>query len=285
MANSNELQTVYDNNMSDVAFTGFSAINQNMFMALCARMKNRNDDVLTFTFDSLRKLLNYGETQSDTEFAKDLRVTNRKMLDLKCGWDTKKIMMDFVLFPTFKVDLEKKLLTVRVNPDFAYMLNNFNNFTSFEFKEFIGIESKYSKILYRKFKQYKSNGWYQVDIEEFRRIMCIPKAYTIKNLTQRVLKPCIEELSPIFKGLKCEPYFLRKQGKPLAGYKFTFVADQQIPGQMSFGDFIPTDSASRKEKQVIKDSEKKRTEEYGANLEKLAKERGFGNVEEMLLSN
>lgn len=55
--------------------------------------------------------------------------------------------------------------------------------------------------------------------------MDIPESYANRRLMEKIIKPAvteIQELDRSFKNFKCEPLYLHKRGKPLAGYKFTW---------------------------------------------------------------
>ena len=55
----------------------------------------------------------------------------------------------FNLFSRFTIDKDQQTLTVRVNPEFTWLLNEFTDklkgYTVFELKEFIELQSKYAK--------------------------------------------------------------------------------------------------------------------------------------------
>lgn len=230
----------YKNEMNSVSFNGFNSVDQNIFMALCARMKDQNTEEITFDFTTLRKIINYPKKRTDKQFMSDLKHMNREMLKLTCSFRYGQKEMDFVLFPTFERDFDKRTLRVRVNPDFAFLLNDFTNggYTQMELKRFIAIEGKYAKTMYKYLRQFRATGIWKVGYQEFRDIMCVPTTYKPYNINQKVIKPAIEELSKYFPELKYEPFYLRKQGNPLGGYTFTFVGDKEIPGQTNITDYL-----------------------------------------------
>lgn len=109
------------------------------------------------------------------------------------------------------------------NERFKFILNNLtSNFTRFELQEFVNLKSEYSKKLYRMLKQYKSSGWWKVSVEEFNRILDVPKSYTSSITNRDILNPCIEELKEYFKNLTCEKIRASKRGKPIVAYEFSF---------------------------------------------------------------
>ncbi len=56
-----------------------------------------------------------------------------------------------------------------------------NDFTRFELAEFVELEGKYTKTLYRLLKQYRQKGLMMMDWQKFKEIMDIPKAFLTKD--------------------------------------------------------------------------------------------------------
>ncbi|EAI4693740.1 replication initiation protein [Campylobacter jejuni] len=108
------------------------------------------------------------------------------------------------LFESFKLWYDKKdtefkhLLEIelKVNPRFEYIVNEVTkNFTGFKLEEFIALNGKYTKTLYRLLKQYRITGKAYFEWEEFKRIMDIPEDYEIHNIDKWILKPALKELT------------------------------------------------------------------------------------------
>lgn len=108
------------------------------------------------------------------------------------------------LFESFKLWYDKKdtefkhLLEIelKVNPRFEYIVNEITrNFTGFKLEEFIALNGKYTKTLYRLLKQYRITGKAYFEWEEFKRIMDIPEDYEIHNIDKWILKPALKELT------------------------------------------------------------------------------------------
>lgn len=134
----------------------------------------------------------------------------------------------FVLFTTFKIDRKRQLLKISVNKDFKFILNELvKNFTRFDLHEFIKLDSKYSKTLYRLLKQYRSTGRYEVGIEKFKEIMDSPNSYSNKHIMDKIIKASINELNSksYFQNLTCIPKYAHRRGRPVIGYIFTFTPE------------------------------------------------------------
>ena len=212
----------YHNELNEVRLSNFAQTDLDMFMMLCAKMKERGTEELSFTFAELKPVLS-PSNRTDEEFQRDLDRMQVKLgsMTVKLRTETKRTV--FNLFPTLEADLSKRILTVSVNPKFAYLLNEVQkNFTAFELKEFVSLQSKYSKSLYRLLKQYRSTGSYKISAEDLRRLLDCPEGYEPKFFARDCLKPAVEELSSCFADLKVDPIRGSGRGRPIQEYRFTF---------------------------------------------------------------
>ena len=141
------------------------------------------------------------------------------------------------LFQEFTVDLDTQSVTVEVSRKMEYILNKLNidtgNWTQFEFFEFATLKSVYSKTVYRFLKQYRKTGFWKVGLEDFKSLLSIPSSYQTSNIDNRVLKPVMNELPLIFKGLKVHKIKSRRRGNQLLGYEFTFQKKAPKTGLMT----------------------------------------------------
>ncbi len=217
----------YDNYMNSLNFKGFTQIDYNFLMVLCNKLRDKDTSEITISFDELREKTGYTQTSVD-KFVSDLKRMNDKLMKITCRLETETEIIMFVLFPTFIINKQKQLLTVAVNEDFKFILNELvKNFTRFDLHEFVELDSKYSKSLYRLLKQFKSTGRYEVSIEDFKAKMDCPKSYSNKYVMDLIIKPSLKELENHFQNLKCEPKYARKRGRPVTGYIFTFEPEQR----------------------------------------------------------
>lgn len=215
----------YDNYMNNLSFKGFTTTDLNFLMFLCNKLRDKDISEITVSFEELRVKTGYKQT-SINKFVNDLERMNKKLMEITCRLKTESKIIMFVLFPTFEIDIENQQLVVSVNPKFKFILNELiKNFTRVELHEFVVLESKYTKNLYRLLKQYRSTGHYEVDIEKFRNVMDIPESYTNRDVMSKVINISLKELAGYFQNLKCIPKYARKRGKPVTGYIFTFVPE------------------------------------------------------------
>ena len=227
----------YENRINKIPLSGFSAVELNLFMLLCAKAKGKGQELITLDYTSMKKELGM-ERQADRYFHDELYRMSEKLSKIHCNFKDEKRFVVFNLFSTFDGNLEEKTLSVRVNVDYEYLLNEITkNFTRFELAEFVRLDSKYSKNLYRLLKQYRKTGSYKVDAVKFRELMGCPASYTNKLFMYECVNPAVKELSRgYFDNLTVEPIKAAKRGAPIVAYQFTFSPSDQIPGQMSIYD-------------------------------------------------
>jgi len=216
----------YHNDLNELTFFRFNQVDFDFFMALCAKLKDSGIGKVTISFDEFRTLANYSSKTSMERFITELESMNYKQL-LSSGTIRRgSKIKQFVLFTEFEIDQDEKTITTKVNADYKYILNEVTkNFTRFELEEFVRLSSKYSKVLYRLLKRFRMTGIYVVDVEEFRRLMMIPKSYTNMKIGQKILKPSVKMLEPYFKDLTYKVIYEKKPGRPVKGYKFTFTPE------------------------------------------------------------
>lgn len=216
----------YNNNFNNISLRNFNANELDILMAICSRMKEKEEEVITFHFDKLKKLVNYSDNTSAT-FIKDLESTYDKLISIKLKVGDERRFIKFVLFTRYSVDIEEKIVEIAVNKEFAWVLNALNvSFTAFELKEFLSLKSSYAKEFYRKMKQFKSTGIWRVSIEEFRKMLDISEKYKIGEIDKWVLKPIQKELGDRF-NLKIKKLYNKKsRGRPsVSGFIFTFLRE------------------------------------------------------------
>lgn len=170
-------------------------------------MKEKGLTKIELSYDKLIELS--GLKDSRLEEARQTKLFEnmyKNLLKLTFGFDDGDRILYFNLFSHFELIRSKKTVSIGVNEDYAYILNNLtNNFTRFELIEFNEISGEYPKLLYRHLKQWKTTGRWEVQIDEFKRLLDIPKSYSrMTYIDQKVINPSIKELRKIkdFENLK-----------------------------------------------------------------------------------
>ena len=218
----------YNNDMNLLKFKGFTKIDMNILMVLCSKMKDKDIQEITLSFEQIKELAKFTSTDKK-DFIKALEGMVERLIKVNCKIITENKRIYFVLFPTFIIDEDNETLTIGVNKDFTFLLNDLKAFTIFELAEFVDLNSKYSKNLYRLLKQFRTTGKMIInDVEDFKEKMDCPKSYSKKYFYDDVIKVAIKELNEkeVFKDLKVEPKTAKKRGSPVVGYTFTFEAEQ-----------------------------------------------------------
>ena len=220
----------YHNELNAVNFTRFKAVELDLLLSICAKIRDQGVQTVVYSFDQLRELTKYTAT-ANKSFVNDLRSTYKKLIGLTFCIGTEERFTEFVLFTEYTIDAKVQTITIGVNQKFSFVLNDLTaNFTRFELAEFVDLKSKYSKNLYRLLKQYKSTGRLYLPIDEFRTKLDIPETYKMFNIDQKVLDPITRELTPLFEGFKIEKVKnMQKRGHPVKQINFTFKP-QPVPG-------------------------------------------------------
>lgn len=131
--------------------------------------------------------------------------------------------------------MDEKTVEIAVNKEFAWVLNELNvTFTAFELKEFISLKSSYAKEFYRRMKQFKSTGKWNISLEDFKRIMDVPVNYRMCDIDVWVLKPIQKELGDKFKLKIKKIYSKKSRGRPsVSGFEFTFSKEKYQAEEIS----------------------------------------------------
>ena len=220
-----EMMIKYHNNLNKIALKGFNQRELGIFFAICSIMKEKGIQELEITFSELEKIVGIS-FKDKSELVDYIRNMSRKLLDLKIESSENGVFINFVLFRTLITDTNTEKLTIRVNEDFSYILNDLTkHFTLFELKDFNQLNSIYAKHLYRLLKQFKYTGMFRIEISEFRRLFDIPMSYRMTDINRRVLTPAMKEVSQFFTSLSL---IKEKEGKNIKYLKFTFDKEKRV---------------------------------------------------------
>ncbi len=197
-------------------------------MTICASIKEKGNDLVVYDFNKIRELAKYDSTSVE-RFVNDLKSTYSKLLATNYTLDDGDVIESFTLFNHYKIISSEQTVEIQVNPNFKHILNDLNlgNFTRFELQEYTSINSTYSKALYMRLKQWKIIGKWEVNLDEFKRVMAIPDSYRKSNIDQKILNPALKDLSPYFDKLKIKKLDMNKRasgrGRPVKYIQFTFT--------------------------------------------------------------
>jgi len=226
-----DLAVKYQNSLNSVSFRNFNAVEFDIFMTICAIMKEKGLNEITFHFDKLKKLSKY-QNKNNENFNQDIKNLYKKLSDLNYFYEDEHQFVYFVLFTGYEIDFDNQTVNIAINPKFYHILNGLTGgFTRFELQEFTSLNSSYSKTIYRLLKQWKTTGIRNFKIEEFRHLLDIPDSYRMTDINRQIINPCIKELKPYFKGLKLKKKYANTKGRPVSELIFTFKAETNFDRQ------------------------------------------------------
>lgn len=209
----------YHNDMNLIAFNDFSQRELNIFFSLCLLMKDKGTDEITLSYNDIKKIIP-DRFESNKKFEEILESVYDKLLRLRLETRDKNKIEKFILFTSYKIHVNEKIVTINTNSDYSYILNNLSkNFTLFELQEFNELSSTYSKHMFRLLKQYKHTGYYKVSVDEFKRLLNVPESYTMRKITDKILSIVLKELSDNFIDLKVNKI---KDGRVIKFLEFSF---------------------------------------------------------------
>ena len=230
----------YDAELNTIPLKHFSPVEMNLFFSIVSRMRDKEDQVVRFSFDQLKELSNYKPT-ANKRFLDDIQDTYQKLLGLafsKVSKSGKRRQM-FVMFTQFDINGEDDIpyVDVQVHEMALPLLNNLDTWVRYSLTEFRELKSGYAKTAFRLLKQFRTQGWAEFTREDFFELMDIPKSYqkNLGEIDRTVLKPIKEELTSLFKGLTIRKKYGKGRGKPVIGYRFTWKAEKNDEDHFSKG--------------------------------------------------
>lgn len=218
--------TKYKNELNTVPMRQWSKEEMDFFFSILTKAKGQGTKLIKIPKSELDKV-----AHADKNLPR-LRKTLEKLVDhvstMRYIERTPRSYAVMNLFQWFKIDWNEDYTDytaeIQVTEKFEYILNKIeDNFTKFPIEEFITLKSTYSKTLYRQLKQFRTTGWREFSLEEFKELLAIPNSYTKQShIDQKVLTPCVKELAPFFPGLKLKKIHADKRGRPLIGLRFSW---------------------------------------------------------------
>ncbi|MEG2609382.1 MAG: replication initiation protein [Bacilli bacterium] len=217
----------YDSSMNSLNFGTFKEKELDLFFSICYKMKNEGVNEVVLNFQELKELSNY--TKNDLKrFTSDLKGVYKKLLSITMEQETETEIHGFVLFTDYTIKKNERTVSIRVNDKYKYILNDIGKYTKFDLMEFVELKSVYSKNMFKILKQYESNKqnekWFEIKMEKLKELLSIPNSYKISHIDKVVLTPILEQLKPLFQGLKIEKI---KRGVKVDSLKFTWKSKKE----------------------------------------------------------
>lgn len=194
----------YNNDLNKLNMSTLKDKELELFYAICLELKERGTDTIIVDITEFRKAFNIPQVNKK-RFNEYLENVQDKFLSLKYTLKTEKRIKKGTFFYDFDADLITNKMVIRVNPEYAYILNGIvEYYTQFSFKEFQSLKSKYSRILMPKLAQWNSIKKLELEKENLFEILGVPQSYIkdISNFNKKVIKPLKEDLPKVFYNLK-----------------------------------------------------------------------------------
>ncbi|TNB54926.1 replication initiation protein [Campylobacter helveticus] len=239
----------YNNDLNYMPMPNFKGRQQDLFFAILSQIQEKHDSKntlqrffdpekrkLVIPFKKFVEICRIDEwNRSFTEIWHEIRDFLNILTSYKIEYKTKRSYYNFVCFEEAEHDTWEQTINITFQKRFYDMVVSYKlGFTAFELAEFISLNSKYTKTLYRILKQFRSTGKAYFSWDEFLRIMDIPESYKNCDIDKQILKPTLKELTELtifdqmrvpFKNLAYEKEKqkgTRGRGGKVIGITFTF---------------------------------------------------------------
>lgn len=210
----------YHNDLNTVVMRTWTSEEMNFFFAILTKAKEQGLKKLVFDTDELKQL---ASSSRKYRWEETIVSAVKKIGQLTYFEQSENKFRVMTLFEIFEVDLEKRIVEVKVSSNFDYILNKLETqFTRYELEEFTSIRSTYAKTMYRLLKQWRTVGRKEFAIEDLKRILDMPSSYKSSEIDRAVITPILKQLSPYFEDLKVKKIKSNKRGNPVLGYEFTW---------------------------------------------------------------
>ena len=211
---------IHHKDFHNLQLQNYSVKERAVFLALCLKIMEQEDEVVTFKVSEISKIANYSARKKGDNIYSFLKELSDKLLRLQVMQIRKdEGFTNMVLFPTFSVDEKEKTVRIRINPDYKYLLNHLQApYTIQALIEYSNLKSGYSQLMYSILKKWNKIKKVTITLEDFRRELGVPESYDTAVINKRVLPPIMKELPQYFEGLKVKKI---KDGKFISGFEFT----------------------------------------------------------------
>lgn len=243
---------VIHNDFNNVSLKGLKEKELDLLISLCYKLRDEGIEEVKLPFDELKKLSRY-EGKDNQRFVKDLDSVYKKLIELNFKYEDENKIIRFVLFKSYEIDKNEKIVTIAVNEKFKYILNQLTgNFTKFGLNQFVNLTSQYSKHIFRLLKQFSETGWREFLLSDFRELLNIPEKYRISEIDKKVLnEKIIEELGKSFKNIKI---IKLKNGRSVYKIRFEWEVEKKKEKEI---EVLPKTSKEKYTDKLIQNKQKR----------------------------
>lgn len=222
----------YDNKFNLTNLNKLDKVEMDIFMAICSAFSTHQVEEVEYDFSEVKKKAQLSSKKySDERFKEFMFSTQDKILNTKFTYiDSEGGTMKGTLFTNFYTPENSTRVKVKLNPSFSqylYEIPEKISFTKFELVNFLTLNSKYSKTLFR-FLLQNYKGIWTIDFKDLKEKLDIPKSYQTSYLLKR-LDAIIEDINrtAIITDLT---YIVHqnnaKRGNPIESITFTYKIAQ-----------------------------------------------------------
>lgn len=199
----------YSNEINSLKTGALTEVELDLFITAIYLLKDKKTDTITLPFAEFRNLAEIKGNHSD-RLIKNIESMSTKLINMnqKVTLPNGVIKM-FNFFRTITIDPNDNIVTLAVNQDFQYLINDLiGNYTEYDLKHMVGLSSKYSKQLFKLLKQFDNNLVHSRKFclkktDDFKESLGIPSGYDRAHFAKLLLK-ITDELKPYFLNLKLE---------------------------------------------------------------------------------
>lgn len=225
----------YDNEINKINFKKFNQSDLDTFMKICLEVCEKGTDTVELPFSEIKQSIEY-DGKSKSQFVLMLIQFCEKIGTLRIR-DTDGELAVISLFTKLKPIKSREVLQIKVNKENAHYFNDLNKtFTTVGFKEFINMDSKYSKNLYRLLMQWRTKGHCPTEyedkyftIDEIIFYLDTPN-YEPRYIKRDILEPAIAEINKkgTLGNVVLNVHKAKKRGAPVIGYSFSFEPQNKL---------------------------------------------------------
>ena len=220
----------YNNEINMLGLGNFTATDLNLFMAICAKVKEKGNVEVSIEYSEIRKLAGF-TPRTATDLTKAIKQMCDKLSTVVIeSYSCEKLHYCICpLFDEFDFGADTMVLKVKIKERFEYLLNDLmTNFTFFDLDEYVALRNKLDKNLYRLLKQWRSIGNFTIKYDKYKELAGFSTTISTKEVLRKT-REAIERLSsgetPSFKNLDVEVIRAKTRGMPVESLKFTFVPE------------------------------------------------------------
>lgn len=227
----------YNNGLNTVPLRNFTPVEMDIFWAVCSKMKRKGTQEMIFDFAVFKEIAKYDRREKES-FYNALKSTWDKMKKLNYQYEDDSYFEELLLFQRFAIDKDNEQVIIQASERFEFILNSIGtNFTRFELDIMTKLSSSYSKEIYRQLMSHRdaksrSGAWF-VKVEEFKKILNVPKSYRMSHIDERIFEKAKKEFTTpnengnkIFELFKVEKVKSRKANK-ISSFRIYFAEPER----------------------------------------------------------